>query len=404
MLGAMKSKLGGEGSLFFCFASIFVFCLLLKIPSLLRLHRESDEIIYTTLAMHLNSEGVYSVQNTPISKFLDARAYDRPFFHHPPLYVFLMIPFLKYFTESSPVIISWIAHLLAVSVLYLFLCRKFRIDKQAFLLIPVLGMAFDPVLAFVSTRIWFDALLAALTFTSMAAFLWGYDSEKRKFYWLLAGVFLGLSILTKMPALLCGLFYFMFVAYEVFCKKDRLILLDSLFIFLPAVLISAPWFIKFYGHYGMLFPDWLIPLPELVKSSDFINSVVSRPVHYYFSQLVLLNPLVMFVVLLQIFTIKKIGRYEIMLWIWILMVIGAMTPIAAKGMGFQMRYIAMAVPPIYLLFAILLTKIPQRYLLIASTVSILLIVCNGMTNLFYIVPPNTSYGDIVSLLSAYGVL
>ena len=66
----------------------------LKLASLTFTHTEPDEVVYWTLAQHLLASGDYSLQGSEVLELLSPVIYDRPLFHHPPLFPVLLIPFV----------------------------------------------------------------------------------------------------------------------------------------------------------------------------------------------------------------------------------------------------------------------------------------------------------------------
>ncbi len=76
-------------------AVLFIgFVIALKLPSLAFDHDEPDEVVYWTVAEQLREHGVYTLRGSEVLPRLSARIYDRPLFHHPPLYPLLLVPFV----------------------------------------------------------------------------------------------------------------------------------------------------------------------------------------------------------------------------------------------------------------------------------------------------------------------
>src|SRR5688500_6972258 len=74
-----------HGFVVFCCAAVIVSAFL-KLPSLRYPLDEADERIYWQLADNLARGGEYTLQGTEIVRELSPYMYDRPLFHHPPLF------------------------------------------------------------------------------------------------------------------------------------------------------------------------------------------------------------------------------------------------------------------------------------------------------------------------------
>lgn len=382
--------------LFIILALVIAFSAFIKTKSLHTPHTEGDEQIYLNLVKSLYYQGTYSLRGTPIMPNLSKMIYDKPFFHHPPLFIFLMLPVVHVFDEPTSVIISWLGHFLCILAVFLLLYHFLRDKNPWMIILPTIAVSVDPLLIFTSQKIWFDAFLAGLTAMSIYFFLAGMNHEKRRWYWFFAGVFWGLALLTKMPSAVLFPFFLIPVIWLVVTREERKkTVMDSLFVFIPALLLVLPWFITFYGHYGTLLPNWLKPDPWLIKNNRFIQMVTSRPFYYFFKELFLLTPFFAFIVVMQVKSVDKMGTLESGLWFVFLVTMISLTIIGAGGQSFQMRFITMVIAPIYMLSGILLAHVPKKFQNLAITAFVLGIVWNALTSMFYMI--NHGYADIYSL-------
>ena len=86
----------------------------MKGPSLLYPRTEGDERIYWQLAQNLANGGDYTLRGSALLKELSAYIYDRPLFHHPPLFPALLSLFAIADMENAAVLVSWLGHVLVV--------------------------------------------------------------------------------------------------------------------------------------------------------------------------------------------------------------------------------------------------------------------------------------------------
>jgi 4-amino-4-deoxy-L-arabinose transferase-like glycosyltransferase len=366
----------------------------LKISSLDTPHNEWDEQIYLTLVKNLHDNGRYSLQGTSILPNLSQSIYNKPLFHHPPLYIFLMTPFVYSFGDASSVIVSWLGHILVVLAVFLF--SNYFIRDNIITFRMLIAVTIDPLLVFTSQKIWIDSLLAGLMAMAIVVFIIGTE-YRRRVMWGLSGILLGLSILTKAPGILAGGIFFVIAIYVYFVKADKNVFKDLMFAAVAAVIITAPWFFEFYAYYGKLLPDWLKPDPWLLENNEFMRMVTDRPWYYFIKEFFLLNPLLGLTLIMQCILIKKTTFIEIVLWFWLLVVVAVLTLIAASGQSFQMRFIVPAVAPIYLLLGLLNTKIGNQMKPLSFWLFLISLILLAITSLLYTI--HFESADIYSLVS-----
>ncbi|MFH1075680.1 MAG: glycosyltransferase 87 family protein [Pseudomonadota bacterium] len=174
-------------------------------------HNETDEIIYWQLAENWLKTGNYSLQGTEILKSLPAYVYDRQLFHHPPLFSLLLIPFVIMKAKKLAIIISWLGHLLCIVSVAL-VGRSILTSRSQFSVksnlfwIPLISITFDPLLIFISRKLWIDSLLSGLVALSVALFYSvcksDIDYRHKKYGLIAAGIALGLAALCKLTALI----------------------------------------------------------------------------------------------------------------------------------------------------------------------------------------------------------
>ena len=330
------------------------FSCILKLNTLNFDHEETDEQVYWHLAENLLNKGEYSLQGTPILPSLSQEIYNRPFFHHPPLFPLLLLPFVKAGAIHAAIIISWFGHILAifsVGIIGYGIMKKRSADPELYVdwyWIPLLGIATDPVLTFISANLWIDSLMAGLIAFSAALVYVSTFAERKNLYLILGGFFLGPAGLAKVPGLLGAILAWFIILTS---KEQSRAKIKHLILFhIPCVILVLPWFIIFYRQYGDLIPGWIKPDQWLIKNNAFISSMLHRPFYYYIAKIVLTQPLALiFIILfsLRFFRQKKIENSLPIFWFLIFLLIPTWQGIA--GHGYQMRYIAPLFPSLYLM-------------------------------------------------------
>jgi 4-amino-4-deoxy-L-arabinose transferase-like glycosyltransferase len=331
-----------------CIAASFV----LKLPSLGFIHREPDEAVYWSLAKSLLAGGDYSLRGSAVLQYLSPAMYDRPLFHHPPLFPVLLIPFAALDAMSAAVVLSWAGHalcVLSVALIGFVLLNRAggELSRLRDLLwILVAGVALDPLLTFVSRKLWIDDLLAGLVSLSIAlVYLAVHRSGDR---WLLfwGGVVLGLACLAKLPAILAAPLGLILIAGMRLPLRRKI---ESLLAFaVPAALLILPWLLVFVGTYGTLLPTWLRHDAWTVEHFPLMAEAVARPWYYYPAKLCLALPIVLFLLPLCVVAFRRDllpERGVPALWFLTFLIVPTLQGMA--GYGFQMRYLTPALPALY---------------------------------------------------------
>jgi 4-amino-4-deoxy-L-arabinose transferase-like glycosyltransferase len=374
-------------------------------PSLGQPHHEGDELVYLSLCDNLIKTGNYSLQGTPILKnsFFPKKYYDKPFFHHPPLYIFLMTPLVKNFGKNSAVIVSWVGHFLVLISALILLAKFIERSRRLTISLVMLLIAIDPLMVFASQKIWFDSLLAGLTSISTTFFILGVEEEnirKRKLFLSVSGLFMGMAINTKIPAILVlPVFVFAFFLKSRFRNKKGLIMGCTYFL-LPTLLLAAPWFIKFYSYYGKFLPDWLAWDESTINASAFVSFVRNRPFHYFFTQMFLISPLFLIPVYFVVRFFRETTRLTWLFCFWFLWILASMTLLAKfGGYTYQMRFVTMSCVPIYVLLGFSLERMALFSNPVLMFITLVGLIINAMTDFFHIVYYERAV--IVSLFELY---
>jgi Glycosyltransferase family 87 len=386
----------------FCCAAVAV-CVVLKIPSLFYPRTEGDERIYWQLAQNLAAGGDYTLRGTPLLKEFSPYMYDRPLFHHPPLFAMLLTPFASTGSENAAVVISWLGHALVVLAVAI-VGRRALFDKASdatltspVFWLPVLGVAADPLLMFVSRRIWIDSLLAGLVAVSVALLITA-TGARRRVTLVAAGAFLGLAGLAKLTALiLVPVFLFACVRDED-SWTDRVV--SATACLLPAALFVVPWLVVFYLRTGVLVPQWVKPDAALMNMYPFVRVAVERPWFYYIVKLALIMPLAVVAIwaLVNDSAVWKNRTIHITAS-WFMVFLGVLTILSINGYGFQMRHIAPAVGALYVAVLMMLIERERPLLLMVCSFAMLV---GTVTGAMHLMAPQ--FDEIVSLARFAGLM
>jgi len=324
--------------------AIIVTCLFIHLPALFIEHIENDEVIYQTLANRL-SENItdYSLQNTPIISQLPPAAYDKPLFHHPPLFIWLLLLFRTVLGSEFQILIPILA--CALTVLLIYLIGK-ELYNQKTGILSALIFTLCPIMFHASTKIWIDPLLTFLC--TLSVYLGLLAAKKEKLYlYILNGITFGLAITTKTSGLLI-----IFPLAYLFCTsrltlKNRL--MKMLFFLIPGIIIASPWFLIFYNTFGTFLPWWIKPTNDIMQNFPFNNASVNRPWHFYFSNIFIVSPIYIFSWISIVKAFKK--PREWLLPAWVLTFIIAFTIVGISKGGYITRYVLPATPALAILSA-----------------------------------------------------
>lgn len=327
--------------------------------------------------------------------------YDRPLFHHPPLFPALLVPFVLTGSKSAAVLVSWLGHSLAVIAVALVgrhvlhrLPHDARISLPAFWL-PVLGVSADPLLMFVSRRLWIDSLLGGLTALVVATVLVA-EGKRRRAVLAVGGGLLGLAALAKLTALILVPVVLIAGVRADATWKDRTLSLAAMF--LPVAILVAPWLLLFYLQYGVLTPSWVQPDARLMELFPFVRAAVGRPWYYYGAKLLVIMPLALVAAWLLIRERHLWRNAAIQIAAaWFSVVVVTLTLMGIVGYGFQMRHITSAVAAVYVIVLAALLERDRPVLLMVCGFSMLV---GTVTGAMHLLAPE--FDEIVSLLRIAG--
>jgi len=380
-------------------AILLLFCAVLKLPTLTAPHDEPDEQIYWQLANRLLTVGQYNLQGTEILKRLSPPIYDNPVFCHPPLFAALLIPFVHWQARHLAVLVSWLGHFLCIMAVAVMGRRMARPGQcQLIFWLPVLGMALDPFLTFLSGKLWIDSLLAGLCAASIAFFFCARYSERRALYLLTGSLLFGLAGLAKLPALaLAPVVVLLILTPEV---KTPSAWRDLVLGCLPALILVLPWFIYFHHTYGVFLPGWTRPDEWTMQRYPMVRTAVERSPFYYIGNMAAVEPVSILCLVAYIFNGSLWKRMDSALpGLWFLVVFTALSWVGLRGQGFQMRFLAPLFPSIYLM----LYALPGDWRNGRGVLPVIILLCliyAGLNGAFYLVMPQ--YDEISPVFTVWG--
>jgi 4-amino-4-deoxy-L-arabinose transferase-like glycosyltransferase len=331
----------------------------LKLPSLGFAELENDELIYLSVAANLERHGRYSLQGTAVLPRLSPAVYDHPFFHHPPLGVWLMIPLVSpALPVRGAVLVSWLGHLLLLVGIWLWL-RALVPHARPWVVAAVLLLAIaDPIAVFTGQRIWLDALLGGWTALGSGLYLAATRATSRgRETALLAasGAALGLGALTKLPALLIVPALLVPWLWQGRSTPRSTGLRHLLWVGAPLALCVVPWFVKFHSIYGTLMPGWSRPDAFSFEHFPFLRETASRPPYYFFTQTLVVYPWLAVSLCTGVAALRRRDGAWAVAWAFLLWSLACVTALAvSSGHTYQMRYLTMSVAPLYALCALTL--------------------------------------------------
>ncbi|MCK5522178.1 MAG: hypothetical protein KAI83_03500 [Thiomargarita sp.] len=395
-------------------------------------HKEGDEIAFWYLAKNWIETGQYTLKGSPLSKtpLYFPRA-NREMPVHPPLFPLLLRPFAKYNALDKAVIASWIGHFLAILAValigrYLFLSYGLTLSALSPLFwIPLLGIATDPIMTYVSGILWIDNLHAgwaalAVVFTMMAG-----SSQRPKLMYLFAGILLGLALLSKVTStIIIPIIIYVILVSEVDKKsKIQALLLGAV----PALVLSLPWYVPLYNTMGeLIFPTGIVPEyqailanmspEELIAHKEsircrFCETGMSSPWYYLIAKLPLLTPLVVigiiFYIVFYFVYIKTLDWVKQLHFFMPLFWFSLVFSIIFYLQLYQHRRLTLLVASIYFMFYMLLVfsekykplKKYQTPLIFLGSYSI---IYGAMTGGYYLFRGN--YAEIFSIPELIGLI
>ncbi len=374
-----KANLKFSGAL--AFLAIFAFGMHLRTLSIL--HNEPDEMVYSYLAHRLAaSPSRYDLQGALTGKAaqefaeqvvgpdpkstitgpveilyfptdaqgqrlprFDPTIYDRPIFHHPPAFSWLLSWVQRLAGFRYGVLLSAFFHVLTV-VLTALLARRWGGPGVG--LIAAVLMATEAVTWVIAERIWIDAMLQALVVATLYAAIKAAERGT-----LLANILAGLvfasACLTKLPACLIAP-----AVYGVWRQPEaRLDQRAKLGYVLAGCLPVVIWLLVSARIDGALL-RFTLPTAWMIENFPYMARVVARSPLYFFVALFCASPLLFLAFL------APLGKYR-QPWMRIPMVWATtfflfMTMVGLRGLGFQLRFLAPIIPALCILAAAVLAQ------------------------------------------------
>jgi 4-amino-4-deoxy-L-arabinose transferase-like glycosyltransferase len=376
-------------------------CLALKAPTLNYKHGEDDEVIYVMLTANWLQTGNYSIQGTEIVPKLSQYMYNRPLFHHPPLYPILLAPFLLLQTLGAAVIIGWFGHVLAILAVALvgrrLLARgdpEFSAWSPCFVL-PLVGVAVDPLLVFTTRKLWIDPLMSGLLAMAVVLVYLAADTRRRKLCYLIGGLCLALAALCKLTACAFTAIILLVIFMNEKDWKQRGI--ATFLAGLPGLCLVLPWLIVFYQQYGTIYPYWVNDDPAAIAANPFVQNVLDRGYFFFFYRLPLLQPLALICLVVWARRWRDTRHAEIAMGLaWVLGFLALISALGG-GVGRIMRYLTPLAAGIYVFYYALLARYPQwrQPMLTFGLIAVVFAAFNGA--IYLVMPIVDDMGGIFSL-------
>lgn len=321
--------------------------LILHLPTFITPHQEGDEVIYQILAQKTAKNFLdYSAQGTGIIERTGSEIYDTKLFLHPPLFVWSLALLHNIGLGDLAVIIPLFSALAAIFLTFL-IGREIGLGDGALLAAAIL--AFDPILFFTGSKIWIEAPLTALIALSVHLLLLATRRRGQTGFFFLAGLVFGLAVFTKYMAITVGpgLLYIFWAKRFNLANPWRMFLIFTL----AAAVVIMPWLIYFSlnSGFGVLMSRQVTA--EYLAKVPFIQMVIGRPWHTFFSRSLFLAP-VYFISYLGITDAIRRGRGWLPA-VWMLSVFTLYTAVVAYThmAGYSLRFLAPATPALALLAA-----------------------------------------------------
>lgn len=338
-------------------------CLALKPMTWFSPRAEVDEQVYWTVARHFLRTGHYTLQGTGAIEALNLprHIYDRPLFHHPPLFPAALLPFAAANRPDAAIVISWLGHVLGIVGIGL-VCWAWRDPSwrgtELALWLPVLAIAVDPLMMFCSRKLWIDGMVGGLD--ALALGMTVLALERRRISWAVAaGVVFGLAGLTKLTGVLPVIQALIYAFVVMRNRPNRFAM--CLALVGPVVVLVAPWLMLFRLKCGVWLPAWVAPTAESIAASPHVARAVERSWHYYIVQSVLIAP-VSLACAIRLFRKGRGGlsARATLGWATVAIVVVTHILLGIRGMGMQMRYLTPGVGGLYVLLAAQLSSIDVR--------------------------------------------
>ncbi len=280
--------------------------------------------------------------------------YDTPLFFHPPLYPYALSIWQTIFGLSTAVLLSAVCHgatVVMVGVLG-------RIWHSSALGLMAAGvMAVEAVSVICASRLWIDGMLQMTATGAVLAAVWAMRSGGL-WRFALAGLILALAGLTKLPAgaVVPGIVAIWWLSPH---RPQRS---EMMAYALACGIPVGAWLLINLMAVGTLLPHHA-PTPRMLDHSHFLQRMANRPATYYIFGVLFASPILLFTILAT--TSFKSQRWLIAPLAWAMSVFIIMMIMGKIGSGFQLRYLAPAMPALALLAAFGILRLPLAGRIIA---------------------------------------
>ncbi|HLB51751.1 hypothetical protein A3F07_00980 [candidate division WWE3 bacterium RIFCSPHIGHO2_12_FULL_38_15] len=232
-----------------------------------------DEAIYAKISKNMVVSGDYIVQRWVPHEV---------WYEKPPLYMWMTAAFMKVLGFSSLAARITSALFGFASVLLVFKFGKYMYGKTAGLISAFVLLTTTQFLYYSRSSM----LDVTTTFFITAAIFsyWISKYNKRMFWPILSGVFIGLAVMTKGVIGLLPFGIMVFYEFYLFIISDRDVSFKSLqnllITFVSSAVIFLPWHIKMYGLFGDVFINKYIVYHVLDRATSAIEDK-GRPFWWY---------------------------------------------------------------------------------------------------------------------------
>ncbi|MFC1667485.1 glycosyltransferase family 39 protein [Candidatus Omnitrophota bacterium] len=232
---------------------VLLFSIFIKPKSLeTRMILSFDEILYNKMANQIRID-LTDYNGLSFYKYIKRRNpnltlpgyFTKPLFKHPPMYS-LILTLPKRLGFEKPKEANYFSFYVALLLPFLAFFIAWQLFDKRTAFFAFLFLSIEPVYWLCSLRVWMGCTLTLFMYLSILFFILGWKNDK---YYILSGVFLGFSLLTKYTGVLVAPIILIFAATykpELFRNiKFYLIFIIAFLIFMPWII----WNIKVYGNF-----------------------------------------------------------------------------------------------------------------------------------------------------------
>jgi 4-amino-4-deoxy-L-arabinose transferase-like glycosyltransferase len=286
------------------------------------------------------AELLYSPLSRARSPVFPPELYDRPLFFHPPLYPYSLALFRCLLGAPGGPALSALLH--GATILLVALLGR-HWDGNGIGLVSGALVAIEPTLWLAGQSLWTDGMLTTLVTAAVLTGSKAVEKERRAWF-LAAGVCFALACLTKLPAVL--------VAPAILAiatlGRRRPTIAQCLLFLLPSLLLVVPWLVFTRVEYGAWIPA-MGHTEFTVEHYPTIRLIVERPAHFYGTGLLITAPV--FVYAVPALWRARAERWLVVSILWSGTVLLALTLLGIWGLGFNPRFVSLAMPALCILAA-----------------------------------------------------